>query len=220
MLNTLTERFKEVSNPHRAKAMSAYMKNHFEFFGIPSPERKLIQADWFNSFKIKNLDELISLVTQLWNLPQREYHYVAIELLARNKKLWSEDCAVFFEDLLVTHAWWDSVDTLSSQVIGPFFKKFPEVKFQYLELWKNSSIFWLRRVCIIHQLSYKRDTDLDILTEMILLNSDSNEFFIKKAIGWALRQYAKTDPEWVLRFVDLNPLKNLSKTEAVKNIRM
>lgn len=220
MLSTLTERFIEAANPQRALAMSAYMKNHFEFFGIPSPQRKIIQQEWFNGFKIRDLSELADLVTQLWNLPQREYHYVAIELLARNKKLWNEECALFFEDLLVTNAWWDSVDTLTSQVIGPYFKKFPEVKLTYLKLWKTSSILWLRRVCIIHQLGYRKDTDLDILTEMILLNSDSKEFFIKKAIGWALRQYAKTDPEWVLRFVDLNPLKNLSKTEAVKNIRM
>jgi 3-methyladenine DNA glycosylase AlkD len=88
-----------------------------------------------------------------------------------------------------------------------------------IEQWKHSDNMWLRRVCIIHQLGYKEATDLDMLTEMVFINASSNEFFIQKAIGWALRQYAKTDPEWVLRFVDVNPLKNLSKREAVKNIK-
>lgn len=220
MLQSLTERFMESADPLRASAMSAYMKNHFEFFGIPAPQRKIIQTEWLKSFKINDLGELTELVTQMWNLPQREYHYVAIEVLIKYKKLWSPDLALFFEDLLVTNAWWDSVDTLSSKVIGPYFKRFPKIRQTYLELWKNSSIFWLRRVCIIHQLSYRRSTDLDVLTEMILLNNQSSEFFIQKAIGWALRQYAKTDPEWVTRFVEITPLKNLSKREAVKNIRM
>lgn len=220
MLEELKEAFRQKSDLNKAEQMSAYMKQHFEFFGIPAPVRKSIQLEWFGHLEIKTLDELLSVVDQLWQEPQRELHYVAIELLTKYRKLWQPEAINKFEQLIVTNSWWDSVDTLSSHVIGPLFKKYPKLRAQYIQQWKNSDNMWLRRVCIIHQLGYKHDTDTDMLTEMVLLNCHSNEFFIQKAIGWSLRQYAKYDPEWVLRFVAVHSLKNLSKREAVKNIRM
>jgi len=220
MVDALKEAFAQYANPIKAEQMSAYMKHHFVFYGIPAPMRKSIQADVFARVKIASLSELLTVVKHLWDSPQRELHYAAIELLVKYKKLWTADTIKDFEQLILTNSWWDSVDTLSSHVIGPLFKKYPELRYQYINAWKHSDNMWLRRVCIIHQLGYKHDTDTDMLTEMIYLNHQSGEFFLQKAIGWALRQYAKYNPEWVLRFVDIHPLKNLSKKEAVKNIRL
>jgi 3-methyladenine DNA glycosylase AlkD len=219
MLEQLISSFERNADTHKADAMSAYMKHHFVFYGIPSPLRKTLQSEIFNSFKLNSQQDLLIAVKFLWDKPERECHYAAIELLAKNKKLWSPECINFFESLLISNSWWDSVDTLCGQVIGPMFKRYPQLRYQTIEQWKHSDNMWLRRVCIIHQLSYREATDLDLLTEMVFINAGSNEFFIQKAIGWALRQYAKTDPEWVLRFVDVNTLKNLSKREAVKNIK-
>jgi len=220
MVDALKEAFAQYANSTKAEQMSAYMKHHFVFYGIPAPVRKSIQSDVFTRVKIQSLSELLDVVKQLWNSPQRELHYAAMELLAKYKKLWQPEAIEDFEWLIVTNSWWDSVDTLSSHVIGPLFKKYPELRADYINKWKHSDNMWLRRVCIIHQLGYKHDTDTDMLTEMVLLNNESREFFLQKAIGWALRQYAKYNPEWVLRFVDIHPLKNLSKKEAVKNIRL
>jgi 3-methyladenine DNA glycosylase AlkD len=219
MLEQLISSFERNADTCKADAMSAYMKHHFVFYGIPSPLRKTLQSEVFNSFKLNNQQDLLSAVKFLWDKPERECHYAAIELLAKYKKLLSPESIQFIENLITSNSWWDSVDTLSSQVISPLFKQYPELRYQMIEQWKHSDNMWLRRVCIIHQLSYREATDLDMLTELIFINSGSKEFFIQKAIGWALRQYAKTDPEWVLRFVDVNPLKNLSYREAVKNIK-
>jgi 3-methyladenine DNA glycosylase AlkD len=219
MLEQLISSFERNADTCKADAMSAYMKHHFVFYGIPSPLRKTLQSEVFNSFKLNNQQDLLSAVKFLWDKPERECHYAAIELLAKYKKLLSSESIQFIETLITSNSWWDSVDTLSSQVISPLFKQYPELRYQMIERWKHSDNMWLRRVCIIHQLSYREATDLDMLTELIFINSGSKEFFIQKAIGWALRQYAKTDPEWVLRFVDVNPLKNLSYREAVKNIK-
>lgn len=220
MVNALKEAFSQFANPVKAEQMSAYMKHHFVFYGIPAPVRKSIQSDIFSQVKIHSSEELLEVVKLLWQAPQRELHYAAMELLAKYKKFWKPESIGDFEQLITSHSWWDSVDTLSSHLIGPLFKKYPDLRGTYINLWKNSDNMWLRRVCIIHQLGYKHDTDTDMLTEMILLNNQSAEFFLQKAIGWSLRQYAKYNPEWVLRFVEIHPLKNLSKREAVKNIRM
>ncbi len=218
MLEDLTLLFTQHSDAERASKMEAYMKHKFKYFGIPSPKRKSIQSEVFSHYKFTSETELKELVNLLWSQNEREFHYAALDILAKNKKLLQPNSIDFLENLIVHNSWWDSVDGLASQVIGPFFKKYPDQKYLALLRWKNSDNMWLRRTCIIHQLGYKMDTDLDILTEMILLNNESKEFFLQKAIGWSLRQYAKYNPEWVIRFVEVNPLKNLSKREALKNI--
>lgn len=219
MLGELETAFIAETDSQRALSMKAYMKGQFNYYGIASPIRKDIQKALFSKIKPGSFEELLSWATLMWAKPQREWHYAAIDLLSANKKLWKAQLADHLEYFLLKHAWWDSVDGLCSQVIAPFFKKFPDLKNSLVDRWKYSDNLWLRRVSIIHQLKLKGQTNLDLLTECILLNNTSREFFLQKAIGWALREYAKTDPEWVLRFVEVNDLKPLSKREAIKNIR-
>ncbi len=219
-VENIANAFVTEADQDRADAMSAYMKNRFVFFGIPAPKRKEIVLNELKSLKLKDSNELHSLLLDLWDKPEREWHYTAMILAERFKKLWNKDSIVVFEEMLVNASWWDTVDTISSHCIGPYFQKNPDLKKTYLHKWENSNNMWLKRVCIIHQLTYKQETDTDYLEKIIFMNQESKEFFIQKAIGWALRQYAKVNPLWVNNFVASNTLKPLSHREALKNIKL
>ena len=138
-------------------------------------------------------------------------------MLIKYKKKWVPTDIVFFESLILNKSWWDSVDLISSKLVNPFFLKYRNLEEAMTDSWSRSNNIWLKRVSIIYQNGYKKETNLDILTRHILENADSNEFFIQKAIGWALRDYSKVDYKWVIDFVVNNTkLKPLSKREAIK----
>jgi 3-methyladenine DNA glycosylase AlkD len=206
------------ADAEKAKAMSAYLKNNFPFFGIKSPERVSLLKQFLNENKPPQYSEVLEIVSELFNQPQRELHYCAIKILEKRKKEWRKQDIDFFEKMIVTSSWWDSVDTISSALVGEYFIKYPEQIRPITEKWMASNNIWLQRVCLIFQLSYKNKTDFALLMEYTLQLKDSNEFFIQKAIGWALRQYAKFEPEKVKNFVENNALKPLSKREALKHI--
>ncbi len=219
-IENIGEAFLIEADHTRAFAMAAYMKNKFKFFGVPAPRRKELVSFELKNLKLETPKELNNLLLELWGKSEREWQYTAMIVAERFKKLWDRDSILVFEYMLVHASWWDSVDTLSSHCIGPFFQKFPDLKITYLNKWENSENLWLIRVCIIHQLTYKQNTDTAYLERVVLMNQDSKEFFIQKAIAWALRQYAKVNPQWVSHFVDSNELKPLSKREALKNIKL
>lgn len=213
-IQTFFERYR---NESEAEPMSKYMKSKFPFIGISAPKRKDLFKIFFNTFPIPPYDETRAIVRELFNLPEREYHYFAIHMLMKHKKRWSPTDIVFFESLILNKSWWDSVDLISSKLINPFFKKYPNLEIAITDSWSQSKNIWLKRVSIIYQNGYKKDTNLEILTRHILENADSNEFFVQKAIGWALRDYSKTNYNWVISFVANNiSLKPLSKREAIK----
>jgi 3-methyladenine DNA glycosylase AlkD len=156
------------------------------------------------------------ILRDLWILPQREYQYTASGLLQRFESSLPSGFITTLEYLLVTKAWWDTVDTIAAGTVGVHFKRIPAVQRQYLRRWRRSDNFWLRRSAILFQLHYKSDTDFPLLCDIICENLGSKEFFINKAIGWALRQYSRTDPDAVRRFVAATPLHPLSAREALK----
>lgn len=217
-LQPLQLAFEQNADAERAEAMAAYMKHNFTYYGIKSPIRKAITSDFFKSFKYLEMSEIEKGVREMWSKNEREWHYAALDFLVLHKKKWNEKSIQLFEYLLLRHSWWDSVDPLAAHMVGGYFKKYPENRLSILDKWMNSGNMWLQRVCLIYQLGYKKETDVEYLREAILQLNQSKAFFIQKAIGWALRQYAKVDPEFVLRFVDVNELKPLSKREAIKNI--
>jgi 3-methyladenine DNA glycosylase AlkD len=209
--------FEKHQSAEDAEAMSKYMKNKFPFLGIPAPKRKEVFKVFFNTFPIPEYDETKALVKELFNLPEREYHYFAVQMLIKHKKKWSPTDIVYFESLILTKSWWDSVDLISSKLIAPFFVKYPNLAIAMTGAWSQSKNIWLKRVSIIFQLSYKKNTNTETLTRHILENSMHNDFFVQKAIGWALREYSKADYRWVLNFIIQNTsLKTLSKREAIK----
>jgi 3-methyladenine DNA glycosylase AlkD len=139
-------------------------------------------------------------------------------LLGRFEKRIPENFITTLEYLILTKPWWDTVDALASHPVGTHFQRFPAVKRKYLGKWRKSKNIWLRRTAILFQLGYKKETDFDLLSDIIRENLGSDEFFINKAIGWALRQYAYTDPKAVRRFVRETRLHSLSRREATKHL--
>jgi 3-methyladenine DNA glycosylase AlkD len=202
----------------RAVPMRAYMRDQFAFLGIPAPRRtKLVRAGLLASQALKKpIDE--ALVLELWGLNEREFQYAACDYLAWQRKKLQAHHLALLERLITEKSWWDSVDSLVHNV-GAISLRFPE-SHPTLERWAQSENFWLRRAAILHQLGSKTNTDELRLFKFVLDNSQDSEFFIRKAIGWALREHSYTNPEGVRNFVleHQNKLSTLSKREALKGL--
>lgn len=218
LLKELYLRFQKEQNAPLAQKMSQYMKGHFPFFGLPAPFRRKIQKELFQQFPLSNEEELLAIVQGLWNKPERECQYAALDLLTKYKKLWNKEFLSHFENLLQEKSWWDSVDTLAP-LMGALLFQENSLKTQ-TEKWITHSNFWLRRSALIFQLRYREKTDWEKLFRYILLTCSEKEFFIRKAIGWALREYSKTAPQKVAVFLNThrNQLSPLSVREASKYI--
>ncbi len=217
-LSPLVSLFSQNADSSQAAPMKKYMRDQFEYLGIKSPQFKLLMKQHLDGHGLPPVSELDSIVLDLWSLPQREYQYVATSLVGRLEEQLPSGFTRTFEYLITHKSWWDTVDTLAGGPVGVHFKRFPAVQEKYLAKWRKSEDFWLRRTCLLFQLGYKEDTDFDLLCDLIRENLDSKEFFINKAIGWALRQYAWTNPQAVKKFVKATPLHPLSRREAMKHL--
>ena len=211
--------FQKHSNSIKASQMKKYMKNQFEFFGISAPLRREIVRDFLRKENLPPVSSIQEITTELWGKPEREFQHFAVELLTKYLKYIEPSFIHHFEYLITTKSWWDTVDFISPNLVGKHFKSHPELIIPITNNWVKSDNMWLQRASIIFQLKYKTMTDLHLLFEYITLLSDSKEFFIRKAIGWALREYSKTDPESVVKFVNSNKLSGLSTREALKRIK-
>jgi 3-methyladenine DNA glycosylase AlkD len=208
--------FEQNADPAQATPMKKYMRDQFEYLGIKSPQVKVLFRKIVQERGLPAMEELDEVVRELWELPQREFQYLAISILERlEKKLTSKSIKTL--EYMITHrSWWDTVDNIS-HIVGVHFKRHPEVREKYLTKWRASKNVWLRRTAILFQLDYKEETNFDLLRDIIQENLGSDEFFINKAIGWALRQYARIDPKGVKKFVDSTSLHPLSRREALKH---
>jgi 3-methyladenine DNA glycosylase AlkD len=211
--------FEPHADPVKAAPMKKYMREQFEYLGIKSPQMAALQKEFIAAHGLPPLEELDVIVRDLWKLPQREFQYLALGLISKFEKKVDEGFTTTLEYLITHKSWWDTVDTIAGHSIGVMFKRFPKVKAKYLKKWRKSDNFWLRRTTILFQLGYKEETDFELLCDLVRENLGSDEFFINKAIGWALRQYAHTKPEPVRKFVKATKeLHPLSRREALKNI--
>ncbi len=209
------------ADPKKAAGMQAYMKSAMPYYGINLPELRTISRLVFDG-EVMDCDRWRAAILELWRgARRREERYVAQHLLGSKKH---RDCLTpadmpMLEEMVVTGAWWDHVDELA-MAVGELLRKFPKQMRPLMRKWSTDANLWKRRVSIICQLRFKRDTDLDLLYANIEPNLADRDFFIRKAIGWALRQYAWTDPKEVARYVRANEarLSGLSKREALKNI--
>ena len=215
--NTLIHRFEAHQNPEYALKMKAYLKNHFEFYGINAPLRKELMKNWKKECAIPFSEELLEDLWKLFISPKRELSYVAIELLIPIlKKNANENHVEYITKLITTHSWWDTVDAIASSILGSFLMKSPEKRVEIIEEYTASNHIWLQRSTLIFQLKYGLKTDQDLLFAQCIAFMEEKEFFLQKAIGWSLRQYAKTHPAEVYDFVDRNQFSNLAKREANK----
>lgn len=202
------------ANPEKAAPMSAYLKDQFPFLGLQKPEREALTKEFLKQKKKEPVDW--DFVEACYARPQREFHYLAVDyVLLIKDKLMAEDIA-HIESLITRHSWWDTVDMYNIP-IGHLYLKYPQTG-ETLRRWMSCDNLWLRRISVICQLHLKGKTDTSLLTAAIESNLGSTEFFINKAIGWALREYSKTDPEWVRAFIASHTLAPLSVREASKYI--
>lgn len=215
MYNYLYESLLEIADEKRAVQMAAYMKNHFPFMGVASPARKAITKPVFREMKKeKNVDW--DFVQQCFDNEYREMQYIAIDYLCEMTDFLLQKDLLKIKKLITTKSWWDSVDALDV-VVGDVVLRFPAAEKTILK-WSVDKNMWLRRIAIDHQLLKKEKTNTLLLEKVIQNNFGSKEFFIIKAIGWALRDYSKTNPEWVSAFLEKNKnnLSALSIREAGK----
>lgn len=211
--------FEENANPAQAEPMAAYMRNQFSYLGIKTPQNVALQKHFFAEHGLPQVDELDTVLRGLWSLPEREFQYVAVSLLGKFEERLPPEFIQTIEDLIISKSWWDTVDSLAGGAVGAHFRRYPEVRAKTLPGWRESENLWLRRTSILFQLGYKKDTDFPLLCDIIRDNLGSKEFFINKAIGWALRQYSHCGPIYaqsVRDFVAQTPLQPLSAREALK----
>jgi 3-methyladenine DNA glycosylase AlkD len=219
ILETIQASFEAHRNDEQAVPMAAYMRDQFSFLGIPSSQRKTLTREVFGMLGVLQQPLDAVLVRDLWDMPEREYQYLAVEYLERQHKRLQPEHMDLLEHCVITKSWWDTVDALSNTV-GALVLKHPETV-KRVEVMSTHQNFWLRRVAILHQLKFKEKTDQQRLFTYILRNAHDTEFFIRKAIGWALRQYSYTDPDAVRQFVHDHDqqLSGLSKREAMKALQ-
>jgi 3-methyladenine DNA glycosylase AlkD len=211
--------FEKNANPRNAAPMKKYMRDQFEYLGIKTPQLAALRKEFIKKNGLPSLKDLDRVARDLWSLPQREFQYLAVGLIGKMEKDLNKDFITTLEYLITHKSWWDTVDTIAGHSVGAMFKQFPKVRTKYLKKWRKSENFWLRRTTLLFQLGYKEETDFDLLCDLIRENLGSDEFFINKAIGWALRQYAWTEPEKVRKFVKATKgLSPLSRREALKNL--
>ena len=208
--------FIQHADPKKAAPMKRYMRDQFEYLGIKMPEMGILLKQHIREHGLPPLVELDPILRDLWALPQREFQYAANGLLEKFEGQLPPKFIETLEYMLVTKSWWDTVDIIATGTLGVHFKRHPKVRDKTLAKWRKSDNFWLRRATILFQLGYKKDTDFELLCAIIRENLGSQEFFINKAIGWALRQYTRIDPQGVRNFMAATPLNPLSAREALK----
>jgi len=216
-INTLKTEFENNANSEIAAKQKAYMRNKFEFYGLKAAERRTVQKPFLVKEFLPPKVDLETYVKTLWHKPEREYHHVAQELAFKYiKKLEKKDIKLY-EYMITQQSWWDTVDYIATKLVGAYIKKYPEERDKCVARWLASGNIWLQRTALIFQLKYKDDLDAKFMGETIHALLGSKEFFINKAIGWVLREYSRTDPEWVQDFVTKTPeLNGLSRREALR----
>jgi len=215
-LQPLIDLFEKHADPEYGKKMRAYMKDQFDYHGLPSPLRKDLSKQFYAEQGYPDPSLVCAIVEKCWQFPQREYKYFAMDLMVRMRKKTSHDAIHLYERLITDQSWWDTIDLIAPSLVGYHFQEYPEERIDFINKWLSSGNIWLQRSCILFQLKYKLETDTRMLGSIILKLKDSKEFFIRKAIGWALREYSKTDPGFVIRFVQTHELSGLSHREALK----
>lgn len=210
----------ERADPDKAEGMQAYMKTDMPFYGVQKPGRKPILKELVSRYPPETRGDYEELVLGLWELPHREEKYLAQGVAIAHKEYITPDSLPLYKRMIVEGAWWDLVDEVATHMIRPLVIGYPKEVWPVADTWIDDETMWLRRSAIICQVGARESTDADRLFRFCLARAHESEFFIRKAIGWALREYAKTDPGAVAEFVKTHraELSGLSFREATKHI--
>ncbi|WP_351234698.1 DNA alkylation repair protein [Streptomyces sp. NPDC002133] len=219
VLERLTTTYAAAADPARAVEAAAYMKDVAPFLGIRTPERRALSRTVLDGTPRPTEADCTAVALRCWALPEREYHYFAVDYLRRHVGRCSSGFLPVVRHLVTTVSWWDTVDALASHVVGGLVAADPRLV-PVMDEWIEDDDLWIARTALLHQLRYKGATDAERLFRYCLRQSGHSDFFIRKAIGWSLREYAKTDPDAVRDFVAgaRDRLAPLAVREALKNL--
>jgi 3-methyladenine DNA glycosylase AlkD len=217
LAQAIQQRLRALADPDKAIPMRAYLLNQFDFLGLPAPVRRGAVQDLIVQ-AVPDARAMFDTAGQLWELKEREFRYTAIDLLRRHhRKLTKEDLPEI-QRLLLRDPWWETVDGLAA-VIGEIVYADRSAQ-TIMDQWLQHQSFWVRRAAMLHQLGWRLETDTARLGRYAMALAHEDEFFIRKAIGWALRDYARWNPTFVGDFVaaNRNRLSSLTVREACKNL--
>jgi 3-methyladenine DNA glycosylase AlkD len=214
-LQPLVTALQSSANPQRAIWAEKYLKNQFKFLGLDGKSLKSILKEFLKTYKLPDIANLEELSFILWEKEEREFQYCAVIIMQKMSKKFRRDDINWIEKLIISKSWWDSVDGLATWICGQYFKLYPE-QISITQDWIDSGNLWLQRSALLFQLKYKQDTNKEILSKYIFQLANHKDFFIRKAIGWILREYSKTNKSWVREFVSQTKLSGLSVREATK----
>ncbi|MGW6906129.1 DNA alkylation repair protein [Streptomyces sp. NPDC054940] len=219
VLERLTTAYAAAADPERAVAARAYMKDAAPFLGIPTPERRALSRTVLQGTSRPDESDCTAVALRCWQLPEREYHYFAVDYLRRYVGRCSSGFLPVARHLITAVSWWDTVDALAAHVVGGLVAADPRLTAD-MDAWIADDDLWVARTALLHQLRYKERTDTERLFAYCLRQSGHPDFFVRKAIGWCLREYAKTDPDAVREFLarERGRFAPLSVREALKNI--
>ncbi|PWU09551.1 MAG: DNA alkylation repair protein [Terriglobia bacterium] len=223
LVRALRRALATLADPAKAPAMQAYMKSEMPYLGVQAPQLRQAAKSVFAEHPLATFETWRDTVLELWRSARyREERYAAIELAGnpRYRGFRTLEALPLYEEIIITGAWWDYVDTIATHLLGELLRHDLDAMGPLLRQWALSENIWKRRAAILAQLSFKRDTDQKLLYDCIAPSIDASEFFLRKAIGWALREYAKTEPAEVIRFVRRHEarLSALTKREALRRL--
>lgn len=220
LVGLVREGLAAAADPEKAGPMAAYLKTDMPFYGVQKAGRTPVVREAIRTFPPANQAEYELGVRSLWSLPHREEKYVALGYARGFPTYVSMASMTLYRDLVVDGAWWDLVDETATKLVGAVLAKERPSATPLINHWVPAPDLWLRRTAIICQIGHKTETDTDLLERACVENVGDNDFFIRKAIGWALREYAKTDPSFVIGFVRTNEdgMSALSRREACKHL--
>lgn len=228
-INEFIQWLRTQKNPEKIEGMEKYMRSQFKFLGLQANERRQLARPFLNEqvriAKEKAKEDIKQstvdwdMLFTLWEQPEREFQLIGIDYLKRVQKFFILEDFKNLRKLVEWKSWWDTIDFLAKN-IGHLALIEPDLEMEMIS-WSQEGSIWIRRIAILHQLAFKEKTNTDLLSRIILNNLHDNEFFIQKAIGWSLREYAKTDKNWVKSFVTYyqDELSSLSIREATKNLK-
>ncbi|MER8008066.1 DNA alkylation repair protein [Streptomyces sp. NPDC094149] len=219
VLERLTAVYADAADPARAAPMRAYMKDVAPFLGLTTPVRRALSREVVDGLPRPGETDCTAIALRCWRLPEREYQYFAVDYLRRHARVCSSAFLPVARHLVGTRSWWDTVDLLAAHVVGILVAADPALKAD-MDAWIADEDLWIARTALLHQLRHKERTDAERLFAYCLIQSGHPDFFIRKAIGWALREYARTDPDAVRAFVarERSRFAPLTVREALKNI--
>lgn len=210
--------FSEAADPMSAVGMTAYMRGHFPFHGIQTKPRRALGRQALAGLPPPTERDLREVALTCWALPEREYQYFAVDWLGHHAGLATPAFLDTARELITTKSWWDTVDTLAAHVVGGIVAAYPDAAL-VMDEWARDEDLWLSRAAVLHQLRRKATTDVDRLFGYCEALAGHPDFFMRKAIGWALRTYGWTDPDAVRAFVAAHSgLSPLSAREALKHL--